>query len=67
MEEVQEDEDDPINLDPAMNSQGSDEESTLYHEIQICNICLDMREYLDIPCQATKQQDEIILDKFKTA
>ena len=26
-----------------------------------------MQEYLDIPFQATKQQDEILLDKLKTA
>ena len=67
MEEAQEDGEDPINLDPAMNSRGSDEESTPYHEIQLCYICADMREYLDIPFQATKQKEGIFLDKFKTA
>ena len=67
MEEAQEDGENPINLDPAMNSQESDEESTPHHEIALCNICADMRDFLDIPFRVTKQQDEILLDKFKTA
>ena len=66
MEEAQEDEDGPINMDPAMNSQESDEEPTPYQEMSLCNIGADMQEYLDIPFQATKQHDEILLHKFKT-
>ena len=67
MEEDQEDAGGPLNLDPAMYSQESDDESTPCQEMPLCNIGADMQEYLDIPFQVTKQNEEILLDQFKTA
>ena len=49
-----------------MNSQESDDESTSCQEMPLCNIGADTQEYLDTPFQATKQTDEILLEKFKS-
>ena len=66
MQEDQADDGGPINLDPAMNSQESDDESTPCQEMPLCNVGADVQDCFDIPFQAIKQHDDILLEKFKT-